>query len=960
MPKLCRTALVAAALILCVSAQGAPWPEIQSDMPPDPAVTWGVLPNGVRYAVRHNAEPKGRVSLRLLVGAGSLYEREEERGIAHFVEHMAYRGTREHPNGGLTTELQRLGVGFGPDTAAYTYSDHTIYQLELPDTSEATLLEGLGVFREYAQDISFEPALIEKERDVVLNEMDMRDTPDARAADANLRLLFPDSVQVRRKVIGLAGNIRSFSRSQLVSFYDAWYRPERMVVVAVGDIDTALVARLIGQAMRDVRARGAARADTVVPVPAAAGMPTIRVFTDGGLRGAGCSLEHPFPEAPSPDTRARRAARLRRDLAFSILQRRASKLSKDADGGLVVPQTSVVNYVPGWAVATFEANGTISDWKAFMSNLELQQRSAFRYGFTAAELEVARTSFAASYANAVLTSATWHSDWLATAIANSVVQGFVFSTPALAQQDTAADLAAATPQECLEEFRRAWSRGSMHVFVRAYPAFTVTATEIADALNASRQKPAVRPLERAPVAFAYTDFGPPGRMVKSSEVADLGVRQAEFANGVRLNFKQTPFEVGSVTIFVRVGSGRLSQPASCRGIDLFANAVVPVGGLGKHPFDELQDVLAGHTLSVNFAVDSDALDFTARCAPQDLGICLRLITAHLTDAAYRPECMPDVRASISGIYASISASPSGPISAFSTQILSGGDVRFGVPVPAEMDKRTIAEVRTWIEPQLKGGPIEMSVVGDTPWESVAREVASTLGALPPRAERSAKESSQLLNPPAKPTKPAYIFTTDPALRQVGLSWSCLVPDMTGFHKERRCRLLASLLAERMRVRLRMELGASYAFDAEFVDFDGFPDFSFFTASTTVAPEHARRADELVRDEIDSLRCGRFTADEFERVKVPMLRSREEDLRSNGYWGYTVLRDAQQRPERLEAARDRQADCAAITRGDIESLASHYFMADRWFQFVAYPKTVTRYRQDVEGFDGETRRFGIPR
>jgi len=955
MLQLRRPAAVVA-LVLGAALRAGPWPEFQSDLAPDPSVRWGVLANGLRYAVRHNAEPKGRASLRLLVAAGSLDERESERGIAHFIEHMAFRGTREHPNGSLTADLQRLGVGFGPDTAAFTFWDHTIYQLELPDTTEATLREGLGVFREYAQDILFDPKLIDRERDVILNERDTRDTPLARARDSNLEMLWPGSLQVRRKPIGLAENIRRFSRDEFTAFYDAWYRPERMVVIVVGDVDPDAVALLVGSAMGGGAARGPARTDEITLAPPDSGLPDVRVFVDKGITGADCKIEHPFAEPSSPDTHERRVAQLRRALALSMLQHRAAKFAKSSDGRFVVPVATLTNPVPGWALAGFGASGTINNWKTFMADLEREHRRAYTYGFTAAELAVARTTFAAAYEDAVRTSATWPSDFIASLIANSITQGTVFSTPATIRRDLSADLAATTPADCLAEYRKAWTAQSIHVFVATNPVFRVTPREIADALNASRKTPVTRPAEAATGAFAYSDFGPPGRIVRSEQVKDLDVWQAEFANGVRLNFKATPFDAGSVTVCARVGTGRLSQPEPKPGLDLLANAIVPFGGLGRHSVEDLQDVLAGHSVAVSFAVDSDSLDFYARCAAKDLGLCLQLIAAYLTDTAYRADAMPQAKASFGSMYEAIAASPSGPISMESMRVLSGGDRRFGIATPAEIGARTIAEVRDWIDPQLRGGPVELGVVGDTTWEEASSRVAATLGALPQRMERSKATVSQVLNAPQKPSRPVYLSTTDLSLRQVGISWFCPVPTLDGIHMERRCRLLAALVAERMRVRLRVELGAAYGFDADFTQMDGFPDFSFFTVSTAVAPEHAKRTDELIRSEIESLRRGRFTDDEFERVKLPFLRKREEDMRNNGYWGYTVLRDAQQRPERLSAARDRQSDCAAIGRSDIEDLAARYFSYKRWFQFVAYPKAPTAVRVPAQA-PGQGFKFG---
>jgi zinc protease len=250
-----RTAVVAFACVLGAALRAGPWPAVDSDLPPDPAVRWGVLPNGLRYAVRPNAEPRGRVSLRLLVAAGSAEENADEQGLAHFIEHMAFRGTRRHPGDALTAELQRLGIGFGPDNTAFTFVDHTIYGLELPDNREATVRDGLEVFREDAEEIAFSPKLIDRERDVILNERDTRDLPAARENYADLGLLWPGSLQVRRKPIGRPEQVRAFRRPQFVAFYDAWYRPERMAVVVVGDLDAAAAVRLVSAAMGRVVAR---------------------------------------------------------------------------------------------------------------------------------------------------------------------------------------------------------------------------------------------------------------------------------------------------------------------------------------------------------------------------------------------------------------------------------------------------------------------------------------------------------------------------------------------------------------------------------------------------------------------------------------------------------------------------------------------------------------------------------
>lgn len=930
----CRIFLLfAVALLSFVRAE--PWPSVDSDLPVDPAVRQGVLPNGLRYVIRANAEPKNRVSVRLVVAAGSLHERDDERGLAHFVEHMVFRGTRSHPRGSLTGELQRRGIGVGADNTAFTFFDHTIYHLELPDAQEATLRFGLGVFREYAEEVTFDADLINLEREVVINEKAMRDTPDARTGNANLAFLWPQARQVQRSPIGLEKQVREFQRAQFVAFYDAWYRPERLALIVVGDIDPALAERVVTEIGGAFRAHGPARPEDFSPVPPAAAPSDVAVFSDPGLIGANCVLEHPFAEPRVADTHARRVKLLHRALAFAMFQRRIARAADDPAFHSASPIASATESLPGWAVASFGVSGRINNWREVVGDLEQEHRRAFLHGFTAAELKTQQAVFATGYDDAVRNRPTWPSPWIAGQFARALLTGDVLSTPAAVRDDLAEALAATTLADCRAAFREAWSTKPPHVFIVSHPDFHVARTEIAAALNASRALPVSPPPETTVAEFGYTDFGPAGRIVREQHHADLEVDQAEFANGVRLNFKPTPFDADSVEIYVRVGFGKQSQPAAKPGLDLLADQIVTAGGLGKHSLEDLRDLLTGHNVNVSFRVQTDCFDLNARCARRDLLLALQVITAHLTDAAYRPSALRSVQGAFGSMFAELAAAPGGPINLRAQRVVAGGDLRFGLPSPEELYSRTIPEVSAWLEPEFKHAPIELSIVGETTWTDATAAVARTLGALP---ARDPFPKSRTVSGPRmpKPAKTMYAYSNTPQLRQVALNWICPVVDLTDIHMERRCRLLADLIEDRLRVRLREELGATYNCSAGFIEFEGFPEFSYFSVYAEVAPERSQQAAKLLSDELAALHAKKITADEFTRIRLPFLRSREEDLRSNGYWGHTVLRDAQERPQRLAAARDRSADTAAITLADLEQLAARYLDPKRCFKFVSYP------------------------
>ena len=945
-----RSALIAAGaagLILLGAAPGpartpapppaaAPWqwPAVQSDLAPDPRVTWGRLPNGLRYAILPNAEPKDRISLRLLVAAGSLHERAVEKGLAHFVEHMVFRGTQRHPGDTLARELERNGLGMGPDNTAFTAYDHTIYHLEAPHAREPALRQCLEALREYAGEATFDSREIKRERGVVLSEMATRANSGFYADCANTAFLWPLSRRALHVPIGEADQIRAFKRAQLVAFYDAWYRPERMAVIVVGDVAPDAVERLIREVFGPLAGRGTPREESSEMEPAAVSVPSVVIHTDPTQSGIAYLFEHPEPFPRQPDTHALRVDALRRELAFAMFQARLERYAIQFPGTFVAPRASVSYDVPGWRVATLMAVGRMSDWREMAMALEQEHRRAFQRGFTDDELRIARVNWINAYDEAVRAAATRPSDWLANALAMSLLYGRIFTTPEALRDDLTGVVAATTARECTAAFRQTWGSGSLHVFVTTHTGFPFTPERIAALLNESRERDA-RELTRVSTGtFAYSDFGPPGALARDEIVADLDVHLAEFANGVRVNFKPTPFVADWVQFRVRIGTGKLAQPAAQPGIDLMAGAALPAGGLGKHTRQDLDDLLAGHSVQVRFNVITDACVFDGTCARRDLPTALQLVTAYLTDAAYRPAAMDDVRARFSAMYATIGESASWPIAVHAERVLAAGDRRFGTPAPDELFAHDMAAVSGWLGPQFRNGPIEMSIVGDIGWDEARGVVARTLGALPPRPPPpvAADPGVHCAAPDGKP----LAFSTAPTLQQVALALAWPVSEPVDIRLHRRCSLLAAVVAERLRERVRQELGAAYAPAAAFYDHPGFPRFDYFLAYAEVLPAHARAAGRLFRESVEAVRKNPLTPGEFARIQQPLLRALDDERRTNGYWCVTVLSDAQQHPERLPAARDRSADYASITPAEIQALAQRYLDPDRAFFFTATP------------------------
>ena len=229
---------------VCLSAAGQA-PDLKQPMPVDPAITMGKFPNGLRYYILANKKPEKRAELRLVVKAGSVLEEDDQRGLAHFVEHMAFNGTKNFPKHDLIAFIESLGMRFGADLNAYTSFDETVYMLQVPTDKPGAVERAFQVLEDWAHNVTFEPAEIEKERGVVMEEWRGSRGAGMRTVERLFPIAFKGSRYAERIPIGLPAIIQNAKPERLVQFYKDWYRPDLMAVVAVGDFDKAAIQKLI-------------------------------------------------------------------------------------------------------------------------------------------------------------------------------------------------------------------------------------------------------------------------------------------------------------------------------------------------------------------------------------------------------------------------------------------------------------------------------------------------------------------------------------------------------------------------------------------------------------------------------------------------------------------------------------------------------------------------------------------
>ncbi len=934
-------------LLLAFLAIGTPRPapaappvfaQETSDLKPDPAAVWGRLPNGLRYVIMPNKEPQGRASLRLVVGSGSLYETDAQRGLAHFLEHMSFNGSAHYAPGTLVEYFQRLGMSFGGDTNAYTSFDSTVYMLELPDTRATTLAEGFQVFGDYAGSLLLGTKEIDKERGIILAEKRTRDSVEYRTSVAEYQFLLGDALFPKRMPIGLTDVIEQAARPEFVDLYNAWYRPDNLAVIAVGDFAPAAVEAQLKETFGPLQARAPARPQPDLGrIPAAPGL-HVKYHADPEAASATVSIETVTPYGGEPDTAANRLKYLPRDLAFQMLSRRLAILAKKENAPFTSGHANVDEAYNFFRNAAVELTCKPENWRGALTTAEQELRRALEHGFQPAELTEATANYLNSLEQAAKSASTRRSADVAGGLITCLLHDEVFTHPEADLALYRPALEKVTADDCLRAFRQTWEVDQRYVFVAGNLNLARESgppeQTIAGVYDASHTVALQPPEKRANDEFAYTHFGPAGAVAHQEYVKDLEVHLLQFANGVRLNLKKTDFEANIIHVRIRVGTGRLTEPAQTEpGLAFLANLTFIPGGLGKHNIDDLQRLFASKTVGLDFNVGDDACVLGGTTNREDLLAQLQLLAAYFVDPGYRPEALRQARKVIDQMYNRFAHTSTGPMQTEVPRLLASGDPRFGLPPETAALNRTLDEVRAWLGPQLADGAIEIAIAGDLDLDATIAAAAQTFGTLPPRAPKPELAAARVVAFP-EPFAKTFSVPTEIPKGLVTLYWP--TTDSRDVKLARRLGLLGQILSDRLRVKVREQMGDAYSPQAGSAPSDTYTHYGFLLAQIPVDPVQAQKIVDTVLAIAADLQKNGATPDELERAKQPILTSLRETARTNGYWLNSVIGECQEFPQRLDWCRTRYSDFESITKAEIDALAAQYLDPARSFRVIVLP------------------------
>ncbi|MEN3941264.1 insulinase family protein [Prosthecobacter sp. SYSU 5D2] len=929
--------LTCALFLICLSA-AAQWPHEKSDLKPDPQATFGSLENGLRYVILPNKEPPGRASIRIYMDVGSLMEEDDQQGMAHYLEHMAFNGSRHFPGGEMVEYFQRLGMGFGADTNAHTSFKETVYMLELPKVEEKMLGEGMQLFRDYLDGMSLGEKDIDKERGIILSEKLSRDSIDYRTMLEGYKFALPDSLLPNRLPIGTEETIKTMQRARFVEFYNKWYTPKRTVIVAVGDFkDVDMVKQEIEKNFADAKAVGPDAEDPDLGKISTGRGLIAKLHTEMEAKAVDISIEMLRPAKNKPDSAATRREQMVRDLADAMINQRLSKLAKAENAPFISGESYSYEYLEFVEVIGIMGQCAPDQWKETLTLLETEIRRAVEHGFTDAEFEEAKASLLKTVELRAAQADSRKSRDLASGLVSILAAKKVITHPADDMERVKEALAGLKKEECHTSLAETWKGDDVQIFVGGKLKLEGDAAEqIKTVYNESKGKPVEAPKQEETAAFAYTNFGEPGKIIHQNVVSDLEMTLATFENNVRVNIKPTPFEKGTVRVTINFGGGKLSTPKDQQGIIPFAQSTFIMGGLKEHSVDDIRRIFASKSVGSDFSVGDEAFMLSGRTTPADLEAQLQLLTAYMTAPGYREEAQRQFQKNLEPMYVQLQHTAEGIMADKVVAFIHSDDHRFGFPPISTMQKRNLGELEAWMTKPLTEEYVEVSVVGDVEPKAVLDAVAKTLGALPKRAAEKPKfEEARMMPFPQGPVTKDIPFDTEIPKAIAAMYWH--TGDMLDIQRTRRLSLLGAVLDDRLRIKVREELGETYSPACYHVASDTFTGYGYMTAMIECKPEQAEPIAKLVVEIAAELATGPITDDEFERAQKPLMSQLEQMRRDNRYWSQNVVRNAQEHPERIEWAKNLLSDFQGITKEEIQALAKEFLEANRAVAVKVLPK-----------------------
>ena len=914
-------------------AQQAPAP-LTSTIPVDANITTGAFPNGLRYYIRANSKPEKRTELRLVVNAGSLLEDEDQRGLAHFVEHMAFNGTKHFPKQALLQFLESIGMRFGADVNASTGFDETTFMLQVPTDNPAVLDKSMLILEDWAHNVSFDDAEIDKERGVIEEEWRLGRGAGARLQDKQFPVLLKGSRYAERLPIGTMDVVRNFKHDRLRQFYTDWYRPDLMAVVAVGDFDAAAIQALVNKHFSTIPAAKSPKTRPVYPVPAQPGT-LFAVATDKEMPSTTVEVYSKLP-APDPTTIGAYRNDIVAGLFAGMLSARFAEMAQKPDAPFLAAGTSRGQFVRSAEATTLSALVKEDGIERGLRALFAETARVAQFGFTATELDRQKQNILRGLERAVAEKDTQDSG----ALADEYVRNFATREPIPGIVYEQGLYQRFLPEITLGEINalaKTWVPDGNRVVVISAPdkpGFTVpTEATLAGAMAGATSAPLAAYVDNVETQPFFDATPTPGAITKTATKDSIGITEWDLSNGVKVVLKPTTFKDDEI-VFRATSPGGTSLASDADFIPASTAAgVLAAGGLGKLGMLDLRKALTGKIASASPAIGDLDESISGGGSKKDLETMFQLIYLRFTEPRADAAIFNTIVTQSRAMLANQAARPEYAFYTTLTSAMTQDNLRARPMTVETLSQMNLDKSLAFYKDRFSdASDFTFVFVGSFDLAAMKPLVEKYIGSLP-STHRKETWRDVVMRPPAGVVEKTVEKGMEPK-SQTSIIFNGAFP----YNQEQRVaiRAMANVLENRLRETLREDLGGTYSVNAS-PNVSKFPreEYSFEVAFGS-DPKRVEALTKTVFAEIEKLKAGGPTEKEVADTKETFLREFEANTKQNAYWLSQIAFKYQygEDPATLLAVPDfyRKIDAAMI-----QQAARQYLDTRRFVHVVLLPE-----------------------
>jgi zinc protease len=923
-------------IFVFLSGFGLAQPKLTDPIPVSPDIKTGTLPNGLKYYIKKNTRPEKKMELRLAVNAGSILEEDNQQGLAHFTEHMAFNGSKNFKKNDLVSFLQSIGVQFGAHLNAYTSFDETVYMLNIPLDKPENLEKGFLVLEDWAGGILFEAAEIEKERGVVLEESRGRKGAQDRMNQKLYPKLFVGSKYAERIPIGKDEILKTFKPDVIKKFYKDWYRPNLMAVVAVGDFDVAEIEAKIKTHFGKLKNEPKAKARTLAEIPARTQSEGL-VLTDKEATNAILQVIYPISKAKVEVTIGDYRQSMVNRLFQSLLGVRMQELTQKANPPFVFGGSSMGGFLRGTEAFTSFAFLSPAGVEPAINALVQEGERARQFGFTANELERVKKStlksFERSYNEREKTESGGYAD--------EFVRNFLTSEPIPGIENEFLYHQTLLPTITLEEVNQYAAKiipqsGKRLAVITApeNPGFALPTNDQLLAMIETAAKVEVKPYEEKVLATSLIATAPvAGKVVAEKENKELGFTEWTLSNGIKVMAKATDFKNDQVVMSATRFGGSFLYDTKDRYSAENAATVVSQMGIGQFSPTDLQKMLSGKNANVGPRITQLSEGVTGQSSATDLETMLQLNYLYFTQPRMDEELFKSFISKQKGFVQNQMANPQAVFQDTVLSTLYAKHERGPRMQTAEtFDKIDVNRAMEIYKERFKNASgFTFFFVGKFDMAALKGLCETYLASLP-----SAGGTSNFRDVGLRPVKGVVkkeVYRGKEQKSFIAMQFTGEVPYSDA--EQLKISMLVELMNIKLIERLREDIGGMYSGGmGGSMSKNPYGNYTI-SCSVPCGPENVDKLITATWEEINKVKAGPTEAD-LNKVKEAMKKSWTENMKDNNYWRTKMQQwiDLGTNPADILTL-DKRVD--AISTKDIQAAANKYFNEKNYLQVVLYPE-----------------------